>query len=385
MSGPLAGIKVVDMTAVGMGPYATQILGDHGAQVIKVETLGGDVFRHVEPKQSPGMSAPYLQLNRNKRSISLNLKQPKDFQFLLQLIQGADCLVSSIRPAAMKRLGLDYDSLAAAHPRLVYCGLYGYSESGPYAGQPAFDDVIQALSGTADLQSGRKGGAPAYVNTVLADKVAGLTAAYAIAMALFERTQSGRGQAVEVPMFETMVSFNLIEHMGAATFSGNKNPMGYERVLSSHRRPYQTKDGYIAILPYTTGQWKRFFEQSGYPQYADEPRFMDESLRGQHIHELYGILADIIRSRTTQEWLTQLADADIPIVPVSQLEDLLDDPHLTATGFFKTVSHPSEGDITLASPPVNFSRTPARLRSLPPTLNQDGAALRQAKDPWDFE
>lgn len=377
MSGPLAGVRIIDLTAVGMGPHATQILGDMGADVIKVESPEGDLFRHVAPAVHPGMSAAFMQLNRNKRSVVLNLKQEADVAVLKSLLADADVLVSSIRPQAMRRLGLAYEALQKEDPRLIYCGVYGFSEKGRYAGRPAFDDIIQARSGLAGLQGRGEGREPAYVNTVAADKIAGMAAASAIGMALYEREKSGLGQAIEVPMFETMVSFNLVEHMAGATFEQCDAPMGYGRVLSPHRKPYRTLDGYISMLPYTTEQWRRFFELAGHPEHACNPRFMDPAQRAAEIGHMYALVADIVAGRSTQAWITLLEDADIPVAPVSALEDLLDDPHLRDIGFFHTAVHPTEGRITLTGIPVTFSRTPGDIRRLPPSLDQDGDVIRR--------
>jgi len=249
MAGPLTGVRVIDLTAVVMGPYATQILGDMGADVVKVESPEGDVTRYLTPFRNRGMSAAFLNLNRNKRDIALDLKRGNERQVLIDLITGADVFVTTIRPQSMRRLGLDYESLRELNPRLIYCGAYGFSEAGPYAGRPAFDDVIQAMSGIASLQGENDPNGPRYVNTIFADKIVGWVIASAVSMALYERERSGRGQAIEVPMFETMVSFNLIEHLTGEAFYPARESMGYERVLSEYRRPYRTKDGYIGLLP----------------------------------------------------------------------------------------------------------------------------------------
>ena len=370
MPGPLTGVRVIDLTSVAMGPYATQILGDMGADVVKVEAPEGDVFRHVAPARNPGMGAAFLNLNRNKRSIALDLKRDEDRQILLDLIADADVLVSSVRPQAMRKLGLDYDSLRERNPRLICCGTYGFSESGPYAGRPAFDDVIQAMSGMAALQGHNDPGGPKYINTIAADKTAGLTAAYSIAMALYERERSGRGQAIEVAMFETMVSFTLIEHMSGETFCPAQGSMGHERVLSPDRRPYRTRDGFIGLLPYTTSQWVRFFEIVGKPEYAADPRFSDPAVRSQQISELYKIVAEIIAERSTAEWVDLLRTADIPVTPVLSPEDVLVDEHLQEIGFFQQQTHPSEGQIRTIGIPVRFSRTPGAVSRLAPRLDE---------------
>jgi crotonobetainyl-CoA:carnitine CoA-transferase CaiB-like acyl-CoA transferase len=374
MPGPLTGVRVIDLTSVVMGPYATQILGDMGADVIKVESPEGDVCRHVAPFRNRGMGAFFLNLNRNKRSIALDLKNEAERHVLLDLLADADVFVTTVRPQAMRRLGLDYESLRERNPRLIYCGAYGFSEEGPYAGRPAFDDVVQAMCGMASLQGKGQGeneqNGPRYVNTIFVDKTVGCVVAYSIAMALYERERSGRGQAIEVPMFETMVSFTLIEHMAGETFCPAQESMGYERVLSKHRKPYRTKDGYIGLLPYTAEQWTRFFEAAGRPEMAADPRVTDPELRSRKIDELYGLLAEIVAERTTAEWAPLLRAADLPMTPVLSPEDLLDDEHLSALGFFQREEHPSEGELRTIGIPVRFSRTPGEVRRLAPRLDE---------------
>ena len=370
MAGPLTGIRVIDLTSVGMGPYATQILGDMGADVIKVESPEGDVFRHAAPYRHPGMGAAYLNLNRNKRSIVLDLKQAGQLQILLRLLAKADVFIYSVRPQAVRKLGLGYEALNELNPRLIYCGVYGFSEEGPYAGRPAFDDIIQAMSGLASLQGHNDPDGPQYVNTIVADKTAGLHAAWAIAMALYERERSGKGQAIEVPMFESMVSFNLIEHLAGETFRPAEGAMGYDRVLSPHRRPYKTKDGYIGLLPYTDSHWRRFFAIAAREDLAADARFRDPSSRSRNIAELYRILADIVAGKSTAEWTELLRQADIPMTTVLSPEDLLEDPHLAGIGFFRDDIHPSEGPIRSMEIPVRFSRTPGSIRRLAPGLDE---------------
>ncbi|HWL28817.1 MAG TPA: CoA transferase [Burkholderiaceae bacterium] len=370
MSGPLHGIRVVDMTSVGMGPYATQILGDMGAEVIKIEAPEGDVFRTSAPAASPGMGPAYLNLNRNKLSITLDVKAHEDREKLLQLVDSADVFISNVRPAALKRLGLDAAVLCERNPRLIHCSAVGFGQEGPYAGNPAFDDIIQALSGLADLQ-GRNSGAPSYVNTIVADKVAGMALASAIPMALYERERSGMGQSIEVPMFETLVAFTLVEHLSGHTFVPPLGPMGYSRVLSPQRRPYRTRDGYVALLPYTDAQWQRFFALAGRQELAEDVRYVDAPSRARHFDELYQDLADIVAEHDTEYWLSELANADIPHSRVNALEDLFDDPHLKQTGFFQQMDHASEGKVVVPSIPVRFSRTPGGIRRLAPRQNAD--------------
>jgi crotonobetainyl-CoA:carnitine CoA-transferase CaiB-like acyl-CoA transferase len=370
MPGPLSGVRVIDLTAVVMGPYATQILGDMGADVIKIESPEGDITRYVTPFRNRGMSAAFLNLNRNKRGIALDLKREDERQALIDLLSGADVFVTTVRPQALRRLGLDYESLRERNPRLIYCGAYGFSEAGPYAGRPAFDDIIQAMSGMASLQGENDPNGPRYVNAIFADKTVGCVIAYAVAMALYERERSGRGQAIEVPMFETMVSFNLVEHLAGETYYPACESMGYERVLSEYRKPYRTKDGYIGLLPYTAEQWSRFFKAAGKPEMAADSRVTDPALRSQKINELYELLAEIISERTTAEWVELLSAADLPITPVLNPEDLLDDEHLQAIGFFQRAVHPSEGEVRTIGIPVRFSRTPGAIRRLAPRLDE---------------
>ncbi|MBV9302137.1 MAG: CoA transferase [Acidobacteriaceae bacterium] len=371
MAGPLAGIRVIDLTTIVMGPYATQILGDMGADVIKVESPSGDIFRDVAPFRHAGMGAAFLNTNRNKRSIALNLEREEDRQIMLKLLATADVFVYTLRPRSLARFGLDYASLRERNPRLIHCGAYGFSEGGPYAGRPAYDDIIQAMSGTASLEGRNNPGGPKFVNTIVADKVAGLSAAYAIGLALYERERSGVGQAIEVPMFENLVSFMMIEHLAGETFVPALGGMGYDRVLSPHRRPYRTKDGYIGLMPYSTAHWKRFFEIAGKPEYAADARFANHAARSKHIDQLYGILAEILRERTTEEWMRLLEAADIPMSPILAPEELLEDPHLRALDFFYRDVHPSEGEIRTVSIPVGFSRTPGAIERLAPRLDEN--------------
>lgn len=372
--GPLAGVRIVDLTSVGMGPYATQIFGDMGADVIKVEAPEGDVFRHSAPTRSPDMGAVFLNLNRNKQAVTLDLKDGAQLATLKRLIADADVFISNVRPKALAKLGLDYASLAGDNPRLVYCAAVGYGQDGPYAGRPAFDDIIQAMSGLAALQ-GANADAPAYVNTILADKVAGLTLAWAVPMALYERERSGRGQAIEVPMFETLVSFTMIEHMAGRTFEPPIAPMGYSRVLSPHRRPYRTADGFIGLLPYTDAQWQRFFELANQPALARDARFTTAQTRGQHYDALYEALARIVTTRTTAEWIALLEAADIPVARVMTPDELLNDPHLRSTGFFVERDDPDEGRVRMMNVPVRFSRTPGGIARLAPRPGADQQRL----------
>ncbi|PYC46878.1 CoA transferase [Litorivita pollutaquae] len=357
----LDGVRVIDLTSVVFGPLATQMLGDLGADVIKVEGPDGDLLRQVQPSRNKLMGAAFLGANRNKRSVVLDLKTQADRDRLQKLLAEADVMISSIRPAALARLSLDPDSLRRANPNLITVSATGYGQDGPYAAKPAFDDIVQSVSGLASLATLRDPeAAPEYAPTILADKLGGVTAAYAIMAALFHRERTGEAQHVEVPMFETLASFLLAEHMDAATFEEKPQDFGYARMLVPHRRPVQTADGYITLLPYTNMQWARFFKAVGRDDMLDHPWVTDMDVRSRNIGAVYDMVAQLALTRTTDDWLAMMEDADIPAMPVRNLADLPSDPHLAATGFFQQVDHPTEGGIWTTQPPVRFSATPAR-------------------------
>jgi crotonobetainyl-CoA:carnitine CoA-transferase CaiB-like acyl-CoA transferase len=374
-SGPLNDVSIVDLTSVGMGPMATQLLGDMGADVIKIESAEGDVFRHVMPQRHDGMSHAYLNLNRNKRSVVLDLKSADGIRQLRSLIGRADVVVSNMRAPAMKRLGLDAATLTEAYPKLIYCSCYGYSEAGPYGARPAVDDTIQAACGLAWLQGDAGAEAPTYVKSVVADKVVALYVANAITTALYARERTGRGQAVEVPMFECMVSFLAVEHLAGRSFVPPEGPVGYSRLLNEFRRPFRTADGFIGVVPYTDGQWKRLFQLAGEPELAKDSRYCSQAARSRHFGQLYQYLEQILTRRSTAEWIALLEDADIPFAPVNSLDDLLDDPHLAAVGFWNRTEHPTEGALIQAGLPVRFSGTPATIRRHAPSLGEHTAEV----------
>jgi len=373
--GALDGVRVVDMTTVLFGPYGTQWLGDMGADVIKVERFDGDSTRNTGPARHPGMAAVFLGNNRNKRSICIDLKKPEGLEVTKALIATADVFVTNVRPKAIARLGLDYASVKDSNPRLVYCKAVGYGQDGPYAAYPAFDDTIQAMSGSAALQA-ELAGEPQYIGAAVADKASGLMLALAAVAAVRHAERTGQGQEVEVPMFEAMVSFNLVEHLYGATFSPPVSPPRYPRVVSKFRRPYKTLDGYVAVVPYNDGQWTKFFTLIGRPGLMEEPRFSSMAERTRNIDDLYELLANEVTKRSTAEWLQLLREADIPAVPVKSLTELVtDDPHLKATGFFQQVEHPTEGAIVLTASPVRMSASPAGIRKHAPLLGQHTVEL----------
>lgn len=366
MPGPLDGIKIVDLTTVIAGPYATQTLGDMGADVLKVEPPGGDIMRAPGPARSPGMGAAFLNCNRNKHSIALDMKSPEDLAHLRALIAHADIFIHNMRMEAARRYGLDPETLLAGHPRLIYCAIVGFGQDGPYRDRPAYDDVIQAASGWAALAE-RSGDAPAYAPTIVADKTTALFAVGAINAALYHRAVTGEGQAIEVPMFEAMVSFLAVEHLGGRSFAPALGPSGYSRVLSRHRRPYRTADGFIAVMPYTAAHWHALFQAAGREDWAAEPALSDGAARAAMIDTLYERLAECLLHRPSAEWLAILDRIDVPCSAINTLDDLLDDPHLKATGFFETVEHPTEGRLVTTKPPIRFSRTPCAITKQAPS------------------
>ncbi|MGI9523292.1 MAG: CaiB/BaiF CoA transferase family protein [Hyphomicrobiaceae bacterium] len=370
-TGPLAGIRIVDLTSVVFGPYATQMLGDLGADVMKIEPPEGDIMRAASACRTPGMGAVYLTANRNKRSASLDLKHPAARDAILKLCETADVFIHSLRPSAIRKLGLTYDAVSAERPDIIYCSAWGFRSDGPYADRPAYDDVIQGMSGVADLPMRRGGKVPEFAPMVMADKVSGLHVVSAITAALFHRERTGEGQQVEVPMFESIVSFNLVEHMAGAAFDPPAEPMGYSRVLVEHRRPHRTKDGFMVVLPYNDKQWRGFFQAAGRSEMIESPLLHDARLRATRNAEMYAMIAEIMPEKTTAEWEVALAEADVPSVRVSRLEDLEKDEHLQATGFFHSYEHPSEGLLKTPAAPLQFTQTPAQtLRRHPPRLGE---------------
>lgn len=378
--GPLAGIRVLDMTTVLFGPYCTQMLAEMGAEVIKLEPPGGDVVRQIGPARNPGMGGMFLTINRGKRGLCLDLKKPGGAAAARAVARLCDVVVTNIRPRAMARLGLDSASMRAADPRLVYCMLVGFGQSGPYAAHPAYDDLIQGMAGVPHL--GQRAGAaePRYAPLALADRVSGLHAVAGILAALFDRARTGRGQEVEVPMFEAMASFTLGDHLGGMAFDPPLDGGGYARLISPDRRPYRTKDGHICALVYTDGQWRRFFAAIGEPERLErDPRFADHASRTQHIDAIYAELAAILATRTTAEWLEVLRAADVPCAPVHTLESLRRDPHLAAVGFFGAEEHPTEGRLTRMAAPLRFGAHGEIPRRPAPRLGEHGReVLREA-------
>ena len=376
--GPLAGIRVLDLTTVVLGPLATQILGDLGAEVIKVESPEGDIMRYAGPARHREMGHVFLNLNRNKRSLVLDLKRPEAAPILLRLAARSDVLMHNMRPQAMARLGFAWERLQDVNPRLVYCSAQGYGQNGPLADRPAFDDIIQGGCGLVSLEM-TTGGDARFVPTLIGDKTVGLTMVYAVMAALLQRAHTGRGQAIEVPMLETMTAFVMAEHMGGLTFDPPIGPPGYARMLAPDRRPHRTADGYICILPYTDRHWRDFFRLAGRPEFAEDPRLSDAQTRSRHVAELYALVAQCVRDRSSAYWLDRLKAADIPCGPVNPLAELPADAQLAAVDFFPLTEHPSEGAIRIVRPPVRFGDADCALRHPAPRLGEHSRAiLREA-------
>jgi crotonobetainyl-CoA:carnitine CoA-transferase CaiB-like acyl-CoA transferase len=370
-TGPLAGLRVVDLTGMVMGPYCTQIMADMGADVIKIEPPEGDITRYVSVGPAPGMSGVFVNVNRGKRGIVLDLRSEAGKIALRALIETADVFIHSMRAKAIARLGFGYAEVAAINPAIVYTNCYGYGRRGPGRDLPAYDDTIQAECGLPAVQEQLTGEAN-YVGTIMADKVAGLTALYATMMALFHRERTGEGQEVEVSMFETMASFMLVEHANGAIFHPPLGPAGYPRALAPNRRPYRTRDGYIAAMIYNDKHWSAFIEAVR-PAWASE-RYATLEQRARQIDTVYALLAETLRERTTQEWLELFRELEIPAASLNTPDGLFDNPHLNTAGFFETVDSP-HGPVRFPGVPTWFSRTPGRVAGPAPALGADTTAV----------
>jgi crotonobetainyl-CoA:carnitine CoA-transferase CaiB-like acyl-CoA transferase len=354
---PLAGVRIADMSTVVFGPYCTQILADLGADVIKVEPEEGDSIRNVgTPSKTPLMGPVYLRLNRGKRSACWDMKSEKGKRAVRRLLETSDVFIHNIRPDAIDRLGLGYEAVKAIRPDIIYVHCTGFGLGGPYAGLQAYDDVIQAASGAVSLLPRVDGNPrPRYMPMLFADKVSGLHAVYATMAALIARQRDGEGQHVEVPMFESITSFNMVEHLCDATFVPPTGRWGYARQLDPVRQPMKTKDGYISIAPYVDDRWVRFFKAAGHPQVLAEERFIDKPTRRKNMTQMYEVAETILPEKTTAEWLVILKEAHVPAMRASEIGDVLDDPHLNAGGFFKKREHPTEGGYIEVSQPVRFA------------------------------
>ena len=374
MAGPLDGVRILDLTTVVMGPFATQILGDYGADVIKLEPPEGDVMRHNAPLRSKGMGHIFMNANRNKRSVVLDLKKAAGREACLAIAKGADVLVYNIRPQAMARLKLGYDEVRAANPRIIYVGAFGYLQRGPYAAKAAYDDLIQGASGLPWLLKEAGAESPRYVPATMADRTVGLHIVNAVCAALYRREKSGLGQRIDVPMFESLLQTVMGEHMGGYTYvpgvGEKQGAPGYSRMLAAERLPYATEDGYVCVLVYNDKQWRAFFELIGRPELLADPRYATPTARSRNFDDSNRLVAEAMRTRSTAEWIAALEGADIPVQRMNSLKDIVEDPHLAAIGYFREVEHPSEGRIRSMAVPSEWSESAPGYRRHAPRLGE---------------
>ncbi|MFO1189820.1 MAG: CoA transferase [Alphaproteobacteria bacterium] len=370
LAGPLEGLRVLDLSTVILGPWISVMLGDWGADVIKIEPPGGDTTRSVGSMRNPRMASLFMNCNRNKRSITMDLARPSAQAAFRRLVKSADIVVHNMRPRPAAKLGLSWAELSAINPRLILCVALGYGRGGPYADLPAYDDLIQGISGVAGLIGHHTEGDPRYVPTAFADKVGSLTALSGILAALYRRERTGKGQEIEMPMFEAMVSFLLVEHLTGSAFEPPLGPDGYIRQMSPLRRPFKTKDGFIAATPFTDRHWERFFALGGEPDLIRDPRFNSIVARTDNMPALYVKLGQMLAKQTTAYWLDALAKADIPVAPVNSLDAVMKDRHLEAVGFFSTDTHPTEGTVRRTGSAISFFGSPANSRRPAPRLGE---------------
>lgn len=376
-AGPLAGVKVLDLTSVIMGPFATQILASLGAEVTKVESPEGDNMRHVGPMHNAGMGHIFLHANQGKRSVVLDLKQAAGREAALRLAERSDVLISNVRPQALARLGLDYETVRDRNPTIIHVSCCGFDQEGPYAARPAYDDLIQGATGMPWLMQQYGAEAPCYAPVTLGDRVTGLHAVYAVTAALYSRERSGAGQSIVVPMFEALTQFVLGDHLAGLSFDPASGNAGYARLLTAHRRPYRTRDGHLCVLIYNDKHWRNFFAAIGEPErMRDDPRFATHTARASHIDAVYEEVGRIMRGRSTAQWRELLDAADVPNMPMNSPADLLNDPHHTATGFIRTVDHPTEGRLRTPGSPTRWSGTPTEPDAAPaPRLGEHSVAV----------
>ena len=380
MGAPLAGMRIIDLTNVVMGPYCTQVLGDYGADVIKVEPPTGDTTRQIPPMRNAGMGCMFLHLNRNKRSVQLDLKNPEAVEALVEIAAGVDAIVCNVRPAAMGRLGITFERLSEKNPGLIWLSLVGFGSDGPYAGRPAYDDLIQGLTAMPSLLVSAGSGHPHYVPLSFNDRAVGLHAAIALLAAVQQRQRTGVGQVVEVPMYETMVQFTVGDHMGGQTFEPPNGPPGYQRTLTPERRPYPTTDGHVCAIIYTDRHWQSFFELTGQgDRFATDERVNSLLARTTHAKDLYAEVGEVLRTNTTAFWLDAFNTADIPATPLHTLDSVFHDPHLVATDTFHVVEHPTEGTMREIAMPTTWSKWEPEPNRPAPLLGQHTAeVLREA-------
>ena len=381
-TGPLSGIKIVDMSSVVLGPFATLIFGDLGADVVKVEAgqkgKSGDMMRYAGASPTGDLGPIYTALNRNKRSIVLDAKTDDGKAALTALLKDADVFFHNVRLAGMDRLGFGYEAVKAINPDIIYVHCAGFGVGGEYEHRQAYDDLIQGASGFAALNAMRSGGAPEYAPSLVADKTVGLFATYATLAALLHRERTGRGQFVQVPMMESFTFFNMVENLYGETFIPGNGRLGYTRSINANRKPYPTQDGYIGLVPYSDEQWAQFFEIGGRQDVFKDPRFSTYSARTENITDLYALIEEVAATKTTDAWLALLDEANIPAMRYNTMEAVLTDPHLTQVGFFEERVHAIAGAYRAMKHPVTFSDSPASIRLDPPCLGADTETILES-------
>ncbi|MBU2286361.1 MAG: CoA transferase [Gammaproteobacteria bacterium] len=370
----LRGLRVLDLTTVVLGPYATQMLGDLGAEVIKVEPPTGDVFRAVRPGRSDSMGAGFLGCNRNKKSVALDLRDPAGRDAFLRLVETVDVVVHNMRPKSTQKLGIDFEACRARNPGIIYCYSSGFGQEGAYADEPAYDDTIQAAAGLAHLNADAEG-TPRFLRTIIADKVGGLHLAIAVLGAVFARERDGAARCIEAPMFESLVSFLMVEQLAGMSFDPPLGGTGYERLTSPYRKPFATRDGFVSILPYTANHWARFLELVGHDELARDPRVTDSVERSRNIDMLYGIIEAQAPNRTTDQWIAALKERDVPCARVNRLDDLFDNEHLKQVGMFNYVDHPTEGRVRTVRTPFRDGTGQEKGDRPAPSLGADTRAI----------
>lgn len=375
MPGPLHGVRILEIASILLGPLACQLLADLGAEVIKIEPPSGDGLRTVgDHRNTPNMAALFLTCNRNKRSLVLDLKQESARTALFKLAETADVVLHNSRPGVMAKLGLDYADFRKVNPKIIYCAAQGYGKKGPYGNRGALDDAIQSASGMASLSIAATG-EPRCLPMAMADKNTAITVVYAVMGALFHRERSGEGQELEVAMFENMVHFTMLEHLWGKTFEPPIGTTNYAPMTSKNRKPCKSKNGYLTVIAYLDPHWEIFATRSGHAELITDQRFKTQALRIKNISDMYAAIDAIIPERTTEEWVKMFEDTSVPVVPVNSLDDLLDDPHLEAVGFWKTMEHPTEGKVRMAALPVTYGKTPVDIRRLAPNLGEHSVEI----------
>ena len=370
-TGPLAGVKILDMSSVVLGPFATLLFADLGAEVTKVENGKGDIMRYAGKSPTGDLGPIYTNLNRNKYSVSLDAKTPAGKSAITEMLKQSDIFFHNVRMAGMERLGLDYASVKKINPGIVYVHCAGFGAEGLYAKRQAYDDLIQAASGFAHLSSMRDGSPPAYAPSLVADKTVGLFATYATLAALYHREKTGEGQFVQVPMLESFTFFNMVENLYGETFLPGNGKVAYTRSMNKNRKPYPTKDGYISLVPYSDAQWERFFELGGKPGVFEDPRFATYQERTENIGALYALIEEVTATKTTDHWLDLMEAENIPAMRFNQMIDVLEDKHLSSINFFNERQHPVAGAYRSMKHPITFSATPANTYRDPPQLGAD--------------